>query len=251
MNRYTYDLHLHSALSPCGDAEMTPNTIAGLCALSDIRIAALTDHNTAGNCPAFWKACKRYGVIPVAGMELTTAEDIHVICIFETLDEAMAFNEVVAVRRKRLPNKAEVFGSQYYMDDEDRITGEEPDLLIYATDITLEEVPALVENLNGICWPAHIDRDANGLLAILGFFPEYPKFPVVELNDYGNLDELKTRNACLENKLILECSDAHYMEQIRDGKAWFLLDDEPYSGDYVRHQMFELLRNARREAVGR
>ena len=38
---------------------------------------ALTDHNTLKNCPAFFKAAYRHGIIPVAGTELTTAEDIH------------------------------------------------------------------------------------------------------------------------------------------------------------------------------
>ena len=30
MNRYFYDLHVHSCLSPCGDDDMTPANIAGM-----------------------------------------------------------------------------------------------------------------------------------------------------------------------------------------------------------------------------
>ena len=77
MNKYYYDLHIHSCLSPCGDDDMTPANIAGMAALKGLQILALTDHNTVKNCPAFYKACRKHGIIPVAGMELTVSEDIH------------------------------------------------------------------------------------------------------------------------------------------------------------------------------
>ena len=70
MRKYFYDLHLHSCLSPCGDDDSTPNNIAGMAALSGLSIVALTDHNTAKNCPAFFEAAERNGITAVAGMEL-------------------------------------------------------------------------------------------------------------------------------------------------------------------------------------
>lgn len=81
MERF-YDLHLHSCLSPCADNDMTPVNIAGMGMLNGLSVMALTDHNSCGNCPAFFEACRSYGITPVAGMELTTAEDIHVVCLF-------------------------------------------------------------------------------------------------------------------------------------------------------------------------
>ena len=83
MNRYYYDLHTHSSLSPCADNDNTPYNLVGMAVLSGINILALTDHNTCKNCPAFFAAAKQYGIIAVAGMELTTAEEIHVVCLFE------------------------------------------------------------------------------------------------------------------------------------------------------------------------
>ena len=88
MSRYTYDLHVHSCLSPCADNDNTPNNIAGMATILGLNIIALTDHNTCKNCPAFFTAAKRYGLVPVAGMELTTSEDIHVVCLFENLEDA-------------------------------------------------------------------------------------------------------------------------------------------------------------------
>ena len=79
MALFTYDLHVHSCLSPCGDDEMTPCNIAGMAFIAGVKIVALTDHNSCKNCPAFFKACEEYGVTPVAGCELTTAEEIHIL----------------------------------------------------------------------------------------------------------------------------------------------------------------------------
>ena len=63
---------MHSCLSPCGDDEATPANLAGMCALAGLDIAALTDHNTCGNCRAFCEAAQSYGILGICGMELTT-----------------------------------------------------------------------------------------------------------------------------------------------------------------------------------
>ena len=99
MTPYFCDLHIHSCLSPCADDDMTPAYIAGMAALNGLRIVALTDHNSAANCPPFFTHAARLGLIPVGGMELTTAEDIHAVCLFPDLDGTMAFDAFVAKRR--------------------------------------------------------------------------------------------------------------------------------------------------------
>ena len=238
MNRYYYDFHIHSCLSPCADNDMTPGNIAGVCALAGLQIAALTDHNSTKNCPAFFKAAKRQGIIPIAGMELTTAEDIHVVCLFERLEEAMAFGEAVDERRIRIQNRTDIFGDQIITDEEDEPVGIEEDMLPNATTLSLDDVPALVERFDGVCFPAHIDREANGIIAILGTIPETPDFACVELRDPERREEYLAQYPILQNKLMLCGSDAHYLWDIRDAQAYFELEDEPYSGDFVRHQLF-------------
>ena len=105
MKRLFYDLHVHSCLSPCADNDNTPNNLAGMAALSGLDIMALTDHNTCDNCPAFFEAARRYGIIPVAGMEQTTSEDIHVVCLFETLASAMSFSDTDRAHRALIKNR--------------------------------------------------------------------------------------------------------------------------------------------------
>ncbi len=245
MNRYCYDLHIHSCLSPCADNDMTPNNIAGMAALAGLQIVALTDHNSTENCPAFFEAAKRQGIIPVAGMELTTAEDIHVICLFETLAEAMTFGEAVDARRIRIRNRVDIFGDQLICNAEDEVTGVEEDLLSNATDISVEEAPTFVERYGGVCIPAHVDRTANGIIATLGTFPADEPFLWAEYHDGEKIAAYREKYPRLAEIGAVIGSDAHYLWDIRDAAHSFELDDEPYSGDYVRRQLFIKLREGR------
>lgn len=242
MNRYYYDFHMHSCLSPCADNDMTPNNIAGMCALAGLQIAALTDHNSTRNCPAFFAAAKKQGIIPIAGVELTTAEDIHVVCLFEELDDAMRFGEEVDGQRIRIPNRTDIFGDQIVMNENDEQIGIEEDLLPNATMLTIDDVMPLVERFGGVCFPAHVDREANGIIATLGTFPESPPFVCAEIHDMEQTDEYQKMYPVLQQKLILCGSDAHYLWDIRDACAYFELEDEPYSSSFVRAQLFRRLR---------
>lgn len=241
MSRYRYDLHLHSCLSPCADDDMTPANLAGMAALCGIQLLALTDHNSCGNCGAFLQACRQYGIVGVPGMELTTAEEIHLVCLFPTLEAAAAFDG--DVRKARLPvkNKPAVFGSQLYMDAEDGVLGEEPDLLIPATRLSLEQGTALALSHGGAAFPAHIDRPSNGILGILGSLPETPYFPTLELNDRENLEQYRETYG-LQDRRLLCSSDAHHLWQLREENESIELDDEPYSSQRVRDALIDLLR---------
>ena len=235
MRTLRYDLHLHSCLSPCGDMDMTPCNIAGMAHLNELDLVALTDHNTTDNCPAFFAACEEYGIVPVAGMELTTAEDVHLLCIFETLGDATAFGEEVRTHRMRIKNRTEIFGEQPILNERDEKIGEDPYFLPAATDLDLEQAATLVEAHGGICWPAHIDRDANGLLAVLGFFPPEPVFKIAELRDANN-------RALAGDRKIVVCSDAHRLWEIGEAGGTLTLDTDETRPEAVRHALFQTLR---------
>ena len=244
MNRYYYDLHVHSCLSPCGDEDQTPANIAGMATLCGLNIVALTDHNTTKNCPAFFAAAKKYGIIPVAGMELTTSEDIHVVCLFETLEDAMRFDEFVASRRAGVKNRPEIFGRQPVVDENDEILYEEDELLLYATAISIDEVPSAVREFGGVCYPAHIDRDANGIIAVLGDIPPDHEFDYFELHSGERIDEFSEKYGIAKERFIIS-SDAHYLTDLRDKEFYFELDDEPYSSARVRSELFKVLRRSK------
>lgn len=239
--KYSYDLHVHSCLSPCADNDNTPNNIVGMAHLSGIRIMALTDHNTAKNCPAFFEAAKRYGIVPVAGMELTTSEDIHVVCLFEELDSAMRFDEFLMSRRVLIKNRTDIFGDQLILDGNDEVIGTEEHLLPNATQISLDELPDLIKEYDGVCFPAHIDRDANGIVAILGTVPASPDFRCVEIHDKDKISEYKETYG-LSDKLFIVSSDSHYLTDIDETNNFFELKTDSDSDEDIRRALFEHLR---------
>lgn len=242
MRKFYYDLHIHSCLSPCGDDDMTPNNIAGMGVVAKLDIMALTDHNTCRNCPAFYKTAEANGIVPVAGMELTTAEDIHLVCLFEKLEDAMRFDEAIRNRRMLIKNRVDIFGEQKILDENDEVIGIEEYLLSNATDITVDEAPALVNGYGGICYPAHIDREANGIIATLGVFPETPYFPCAELHDGDKKAEYEAKFPIISEKTVVVSSDAHYLWDISGRLNCFELECDGGDAQEIRKLLFERLK---------
>lgn len=216
MSAFRCDLHIHSCLSPCGDEQMTPGTIAGISKLNGLDIVALTDHNSCGNCETFFAMCEHYGIVPVAGMELTTSEDVHLLCLFRTLEDAKAFSAELDAYRISIRNRPEIFGRQQLIGPDDEPVGEEDCLLVNATSLSLEQAAALVGRLRGASIPAHIDREANGILSTLGELPETPDFPTVEVRNPDSLPQLEREHPILLGKRTIVSSDAHRLWEIAD-----------------------------------
>ena len=213
-----YDFHLHSCLSPCGDNDMTPNNIAGMAHLNGLNAIALTDHNTTANCAPLKKAAEKYGITVLYGMELTTDEEVHMVCLFADEKSAKKWEEYVAERLMKIKNDPAIFGNQYIMDEQDNIIGEKEHLLINATAISFEDVFGLVEALGGVAYPAHVDKNANSLISNLGFVPPDSTFKLAELHDKGRFDDIATAHPYFKRCKILSSSDAHYLEDINEAQ---------------------------------
>lgn len=212
----TYDLHIHSCLSPCGDDDMTPANIAGMAALKGLEVIALTDHNTCRNCPAFMAAAAEYGVLAVPGMEINTLEEVHAVCLFPTLETALDFDTYVYKKLIKFPNNEAIFGKQQIYDEQDQVCGSEPDLLINATQLSFDGLWELVLSYGGVMFPAHVDKTANSLIANLGFIPPDSQFTTAEVKDLRKLHQLRRDHPYLEQCCIISNSDAHYLEHINE-----------------------------------
>ena len=223
--KYYYDLHLHSCLSPCGDMDMTPNNITGMAALLGLQIIALTDHNTSLNCEATIAAGKRNGVVVVPGMELTTSEDIHAVCLFPTLQRALDWSAYVDLRRIKVRNRPDIYGRQVIMNELDEEIGEVEHLLLPATEISIMNAYRTVKDFGGICYPAHIDRDSLSILSVLGEIDESCGFVTAELADKGRLAQLRLLHPILDTLNIVTSSDAHYLENMRDAENRIELEE--------------------------
>lgn len=216
MGKYFYDLHLHSCLSPCGDMDMTPNNIVNMAKLLGLDVIALTDHNTCLNCEAAMKVGEEVGLLVIPGMELTTSEDIHAVCLFPTLEKALAFSAYVDEHRIHIRNKAEIYGRQVIMNENDEEIGEIEDLLLPGSFIGMYEAYGKAKEFGGICYPAHIDRDSLSILSVLGEIDAYCGFKTAELADISKLPDLREKHPILNTLNIVTCSDAHYLENMRD-----------------------------------
>ena len=223
MERLAFDLHMHSCLSPCGGEDNTPANLVGMCALAGLDVVALTDHNTVGNCAAFCRAAERRGLLALPGMELTCAEEVHVVCLFPDVAEAEEFGALV---RRRLPpvrNKTAVYGPQIMMDEADNVLGEEDAFLAGAASIGLYEVAELVRSFDGLAYPAHVDRPSFSLLANLGLWDPDMGFPLAEVSQNcppGLFDRADLRGV----RRITAC-DAHYLDQIPDAHQYMELPE--------------------------
>ena len=216
MNGLYYDLHLHSCLSPCGDEDMTPANIVGMAAVKGLDVIALTDHNSCKNCPAAIYHGQKYGVIVIPGMELCTAEEVHVICLFPELEAALLFYRYVYDRLQAIENDERIFGRQQIMDETDTVIGTVKKLLINATDIAFDETFSLVSSYGGIAYPAHIDKASTSLLSNLGFVPPDSTFTCAEIHDFRNLHTIQKQHPYFLGCRMISSSDAHYLEDIRE-----------------------------------
>ena len=212
----TYDLHIHSCLSPCGDEDMTPANIAGLASLIGLDVIAVTDHNSCQNCPAVVRTGQKLGLTVIPGMELCTSEEVHVLCLFDSLDGAMDFDAYVQKHLPKIPNNEDIFGRQTICSHTDEILGSYPYLLINATDISFDNVYDLTKSFGGIMIPAHIDKNSTSLLSNLGFIPPDSRFTCVEVKDMNRLPQLKANNPYLSKCRVITDSDAHYLEHIHE-----------------------------------
>ena len=216
MKTLAYDLHLHSCLSPCGDNDMTPANIAGMAKIIGLDLIALTDHNSCKNCPAVAIAAREYGLLFLPGMELTTAEEVHVLCYFASLDAAMDFDRYVSGHLPDTPNKPMFFGDQLIYNKQDQISCTEQRLLISATDLPFDAIYDLVNQYDGIMGPAHINKPTTRLLGNLRFSPENSRFSCVEIKQETDWASLQQQYPYLANCNHLCSSDAHDLNTIHE-----------------------------------
>ena len=222
--KYYYDLHIHSCLSPCGDMDMTPNNIVGMSKLLGLDVVALTDHNSVLNCEAVMKLGEENSLCVIPGMELTTMEEIHVVCLFPTLEKALLWNDYVKEHQMQFPNRTDIYGRQVIMNELDEEIGEVENLLILATEISVMNVRELVENFGGVCYPAHINRQSMSIISSLGDIPPECGFKTAEVSSSGNVEELKEKYPILNDMLIVRDSDAHYLQNMRDAQNFIELE---------------------------
>ena len=206
--KYSYDLHIHSCLSPCGDMDMTPNNIVNMASLLGLDLIAVSDHNSALNLPAVFAAAKGTELTVIPAIEANSAEEVHVLCLFETLEDALACSEEFYEHLPPVINRPDIFGEQVIMDQNDKPVGRIDKLLINALDLGLDGLLEMVKRHRGLAVPAHVDKTSYSSLANLGYIPPEYGFTCIEV---------KNPEASVEfGGHRITDSDAHYLEDIAE-----------------------------------
>lgn len=221
-----YDFHIHSALSPCGDKDMTPNNIVNMATISGLDTIAVSDHNTVGNVRSAIEAGKLCGVNVIPGMEVETSEEVHILTLYPSIEIAEDVAKEVYRKLPDIKNRADIFGEQIYMDKEDNITGYEEKLLISPTTLALEDLFDLVKSAGGLFIPAHVDRHSYSVLTNLGFIPDDLDIQHIEISkSTTDVESYLNARKDLRKYNIFRNSDAHYLGDISIKEAFLDIDD--------------------------
>ena len=218
------DLHVHTCLSPCGDLTMSPRKIVGEVLRQQIDIIAVTDHNSAENVSAVRKAAEGTSVAVLAGMEVCTREEAHVLAIFDTLNSVLALQSLVFDHLQG-SNNPDVFGLQVIANELDEVEGFEERLLIGAADLSVEDVVRTIHQLNGLAIAAHVDRESFSVIGQLGFIPKAVVFDALEISANTSDNDARRRFSDYMRYTFVRNSDAHFLNHIGTQTTRFMLEE--------------------------
>lgn len=211
------DLHVHTALSPCGDEAMRPAEILLSAERRGIRVLGVVDHSTAGNARAVLEAAPAFDLRVLVGLEVESAEGVHLLGLFDSAEAALSMDEEVSAHLPNLPNRPEVLGEQYRLDEWGRVIGIEERLLVVATDLSVEQLAQAICARGGVAIAAHIDRSSHGLIPLLGFVPPDLRVELFEVSRHLPLAVARERWPGLP---LITSSDAHCLEEVGVAPTW-------------------------------
>jgi hypothetical protein len=148
-------------------------------------------------------------------MEITTAEECHVVGIFPDAAAAEAAGDVVGATLGPIDDGYEAFfGEQRLLDAAGAEIARETRALATATPLDVDRVVQLVHRHGGLAVAAHIDRKSFGVIGQLGFFPAGAGFDAVELSRHVPAGSAREAEFAVHGLPILHSSDAHYRADV-------------------------------------
>jgi PHP family Zn ribbon phosphoesterase len=210
---YTAELHVHTVLSPCAEVEMIPPLIVAEARERGIDLIAITDHNASANVAAVQEAALGSDLVVLPGMEVQTREEVHVLCLFDTLEQLAAWQAHVDAYLPPFPNDPEHFGEQFVVDASGDFVRREPRLLIVSTTLSFKEAIDGVTALGGIAIPAHVNRAAFSLLTNLGFVPPDVHPDALEISRHLSVAEARRRFPQIRGYPLIQSGDVHRLEE--------------------------------------
>jgi len=229
---YQAELHIHTVLSPCAGIEMIPPLIVQQALQSGLNLIAITDHNASENVPAVMAAAKGEDLTVLPGMELQTEEEIHSICLFDTYEQLQELQKVVDRTLPPIPNNVEFFGEQFIVDETGDFIRRKEVLLINSVHLSLEEAFKVVTDLGGLLIPAHVNREAFGLIYHLGFIPTDLDLQAVEISRHITPEKAILTYPQLGDYPLIQSGDVHYLSDFLGINQFFI--KEPTIAEIIK-----------------
>jgi PHP family Zn ribbon phosphoesterase len=212
LKEFRAELHVHTVLSPCAQVEMIPPLIVQQALEQEIRVIAITDHNATANIGAVQKAAAGSGLVVLPGMEIQTREEVHTLCLFDTLEQAKELQEFVDQHLPPIDNRPDFFGEQFVVDETGDFIRREERLLLNSLDASFHEVWDRVNRLGGLFIPAHVNRKAFGLLENLGLVPTDIPIEALEISRHIQPSAAPQKYPQIKGYPLLQGGDAHGLD---------------------------------------
>ena len=210
---------------------MSPRTIVATAKKKGLDCIALADHGCVENLPAFHDACKEVGLPCLYGLEATSTEEVHTLCLFDQLESALEFGRTIYDSIIDIPNDPDRFGDQPIVTVDNDITGFAEKLLFAATDISFFDLVPMALEAGALCIPSHIDRDYSGAIAHIGFLPDLP-YDAVEVI-------AKKPPRGVDKWPVVHFSDAHHPSHI--GRRFTEIETDAFTVSALREAFIRLL----------
>jgi len=209
---------------------MTPLNIVRKAREKELDLIAVTDHNSTLQGPEVFRLGQREGVAVICGAEITTREEVHCLAYVGTETQRMKLQTYLERHLPQIPNDPEIFGYQLWVDEQEKVLGEAPFLLISALDQTIDQVEAFVHAIGGLFVPAHIERPRNSLLSQLGFVPPGLHADAMELSRRTCPADFLEHHPELKRTKIIQSSDAHYINDLGAVHTFFEMGNPGFEG---------------------
>ncbi|HYA43888.1 MAG TPA: PHP domain-containing protein [Syntrophobacteraceae bacterium] len=217
------DLHIHTCLSPCADLDMYPTAVVEKCIAEQLDIIAICDHNAMENVPFVLKSVEGKPLTVLPGMEITSSEEVHVLALFDNLDDLLSIQHVVYAHLHGT-NREEKFGCQAIVNELDEVEGFNEKFLLGATGLPLLDIVHHIHRFDGLAIAAHIDRESFSVLGQLGFIDPEINFDAFEISSGTGIKNARSRYPELNHFPFVMSSDAHAIKDIGQGVTTMFLE---------------------------
>ncbi|MBN1541654.1 PHP domain-containing protein [candidate division KSB1 bacterium] len=228
LNWFKADLHIHTVLSACAELSMGPKDIVEAALRADLNLIAITDHNSTENIAAVIGAARGTKLTVLPGMEVSTSDQIHLVCLFPDMKTAIDFQNFIYAHLQQGHYDEDLYGPQIVCDHRDHIVEKNCKLLMFGIRASVRLVAQETARLGGLIYPAHIDRHAYSIYRHHSSLPFDIHFDAVELSTHGDSAQMIKEHPELEKYSFVFASDAHDISDIGKSTTCFFMQEPSF-----------------------